>query len=91
MPCPSERPAGSVELRLVRIPTAPAGPGPLRCLNCGETLQFHQPESDLPDRMLGTCDECHQWHLIDFVPGKPEAVVAPLPAGDQVRERAGSG
>ena len=61
------------------------------CLNCGEPLQFHQPDPELPDRMLGTCDGCHRWLLIVFVPGQPEAVVAPLPDGDQVRERAGSG
>jgi hypothetical protein len=27
------------------------------------SLSFHQPDPDLPDRLLATCDECKSWFL----------------------------
>ena len=42
-------------------------PGPRRapCLGCGSSLELHQPDGDAPQRLLGTCDRCGGWHLID--------------------------
>ena len=33
------------------------------CPRCECSLTLHQPDSDLPDRLLATCDECKSWHL----------------------------
>jgi hypothetical protein len=33
------------------------------CPDCECSLTLHQPDSDLPDRLLATCDECKAWFL----------------------------
>ena len=35
------------------------------CPQCGEGLTLHQPDEALPDRLLGTCDECKGWFLLN--------------------------
>jgi hypothetical protein len=37
-----------------------------RCLKCRTTLAVHQPDPDAPGRLLGTCESCGSWHLIDL-------------------------
>jgi hypothetical protein len=51
----------------------------LPCPDCGNLLEIHQPESGFPDRMLGTCHQCHRWFVADFVPGHDEGVIVFLP------------
>ena len=45
-----------------------------RCQECESTLRLHQPDTELPDRLLGTCDDCKSWFLIDVARG----IVIPL-------------
>ena len=33
------------------------------CEHCGSLLTLHQPDPELPDRLLATCDECKSWYL----------------------------
>lgn len=33
------------------------------CPHCQSELQFHQPDSELPDRLLAVCEDCHHWYL----------------------------
>ncbi len=35
------------------------------CPRCGCPLTLHQPDPDLADRLLATCDECKSWYLTD--------------------------
>ena len=35
------------------------------CTGCRGDLAIHQPDVRLPDRLLGTCDSCSAWYLID--------------------------
>jgi hypothetical protein len=51
----------------------------LQCLSCRESLTIHQPENGFPDRMLGTCDHCHNWYLWDFHGDLNRAVMVSLP------------
>jgi hypothetical protein len=51
----------------------------LDCLSCGESLTIHQPENGFPDRMLGTCESCHNWYLWDFHADGNHAVMVSLP------------
>lgn len=37
----------------------------LACRKCGSDLTLHQPDSEMPERILGTCDECKAWYLFD--------------------------
>jgi hypothetical protein len=33
------------------------------CQNCKFPLALHQPDPQLPDRLLATCDECKSWYV----------------------------
>jgi hypothetical protein len=36
-----------------------------RCPECASPIVIHQPDTDLPDRLLGTCPRCGTWCLLD--------------------------
>ena len=50
---------------LTVAPLSTHAPMKVPCLRCGVALQLHQPDDDAPQRLLGTCDVCGGWHLID--------------------------
>ena len=33
------------------------------CPRCENSLTMHQPDPQLPDRLLATCDDCKSWFL----------------------------
>ena len=35
------------------------------CPNCGSALSIHQPDEELPNRLLATCNCCKSWFLTD--------------------------
>jgi len=37
----------------------------LVCRKCGSDLTLHQPDTEMPERILGTCDECKTWCPFD--------------------------
>lgn len=39
------------------------------CAHCQEVLDQHQPDSERPERLLGTCSDCGAWYLIDGCAG----------------------
>lgn len=39
--------------------------GPLVCRKCWSDLILHQPDPQMPEQILGTCDECKTWYLFD--------------------------
>ena len=58
------------------LPTEPL------CLACGELLSIHQPDADCPERLLGTCDACGSWHILDC--GRSTTML--LPDADAFRD-----
>jgi hypothetical protein len=32
------------------------------CPRCEAGLTFHQPDDELPERLLATCDDCKAWY-----------------------------
>lgn len=36
-----------------------------RCERCEAPLTLHQPDPDLPDRLLSTCDDCKSWYVFE--------------------------
>ena len=55
------------------------------CQNCHTGLVVHQPDPDLPGRLIGTCDECKAWFLIDAA----EGVIVPLPCEELLGQASG--
>jgi hypothetical protein len=48
------------------------------CPRCEAPLALHQPDPQLPDRLLAVCEECTAWYVSD-----PSGILlAPIPAED---------
>jgi hypothetical protein len=81
------------EDRTIRVPltmrvvsTSPHAVDRGRCLACEGCLDLQQPDAEDPDRLLGICEVCRLWYVIDLVPGTDDAVMLQLPRGDYVRD-----
>jgi len=53
-----------LSLDVKRLTYDPADPGIVQCTSCHDSLIMHQPDENVPDRLLGTCPECRTWFLI---------------------------
>jgi hypothetical protein len=49
------------------------------CLGCGAPLELYQPETDEPQRFIGTCNQCGRWYLLDWNPQSSEGLMLLLP------------
>ncbi len=54
------------------------------CLGCGEQLGLTQPETEEPERLVGTCGGCGRWYLLDWHPGSRKGLMLLLPAHDEL-------
>jgi hypothetical protein len=54
-------------LDLIRLTPDHDNASGIDCPRCRAPLMIHQPDMQLPDRLLGTCDHCHAWFLIGAV------------------------
>ncbi len=77
----SEQETVLISLVISRLSTDHDLVGGAPCLDCGEPLSIHQPDLNAPERLLGTCDACGAWHLIDA----DRAVTVLLPDADGLR------
>jgi hypothetical protein len=50
------------------------------CPRCESGLTLHQPDADVPDRLLATCDECKSWFLANS-DATVLSQVYPIPSG----------
>jgi hypothetical protein len=66
-------------LKILAFPKVGEALVQLHCPDCGSRFDLHQPEAGFPDRMLGTCHDCHRWFVADFVAHHEEGVIVFLP------------
>jgi hypothetical protein len=78
----AQPPMISVPLTVVLLPSHRPVAAAAPCLRCGAALELHQPDGDAPQRLLGTCDACGGWHLIDC----DGSVVVLLPQAAALRD-----
>jgi hypothetical protein len=53
----------------------------IACPDCGGLMELHQPDAEIPDRLLGTCVACRRWVAIEFgAVGGTLMVALPSPA-----------
>jgi uncharacterized protein YbaR (Trm112 family) len=71
----------SLALDLIRLQCETKDFLEVACPACQDNLVVHQPDERQPDRLLGTCESCRAWFLIDAV----AAVMIRLPDGDALR------
>lgn len=69
----------TVTVQLIGFSNGAEGFAALACRNCGVPLDLHQPGVEFPDRLLGTCEECGSWFLVDLTPDGQTGVVVHLP------------
>ena len=74
---------GSFALRVFPSPASPCGTH--RCLHCQGSLVVHQPDPWHPGRLLGICQVCALWCLMDLNADETRWLIVPLPTGDDVR------
>jgi hypothetical protein len=73
-------------LDLLPFPRPREAHAPIACLDCSSPLTLHQPDPELADRLLGTCEGCKHWYLVDLVPGRAGGFLVGLPGREVVRE-----
>ena len=71
----------AIRMRFATVPACLDGLSLISCLSCRKPLDIHQPDPDLPERILATCEACKSWHLVDYDPATDLAVVVLLPDG----------
>ena len=66
-----DHPMATISLALDVFDMRPArdGTSASRCPCCGRHSPRHQPDPDWPDRLVGTCEGCRSWFIIDTVTG----------------------
>jgi hypothetical protein len=72
----------SVTLEVSRLVVEPDDYPSTRCPACEGALSFLQPDARQPYRLLGICDDCDAWFLIDLA----RAEILHLPGGEGPRE-----
>ena len=76
-PPPTQTIAVNLEVRRIVFPQA--GLIPLPCPKCRVDLNIHQPDPDVPGRLLGTCGECGTWCALTLDSDHSEARLIVLP------------
>jgi hypothetical protein len=69
----------AVSLQYEIVSTSPDSLTSLFCLGCRSVLDVHQPDADLPDRMLATCAHCKGWHVVQWATDGKTVLMALLP------------
>jgi hypothetical protein len=76
----------SADMDLLRFPTAVQGPIRARCVNCSLPLSLSQPDMNSPERLLGVCEQCKHWFLIDLIPNQTRGILCRLPDIKLIRQ-----
>jgi hypothetical protein len=76
----------SAELDVLRFPSAVRHRIGAHCLKCSLPLSLFQPDLSSPERLLGICERCKHWFLIDLIPDLTEGVLSRLPDIEVIRQ-----
>jgi hypothetical protein len=57
-----------------------------RCPDCKGALDLHQPDEGNPERLLGVCQRCSGWFLMDQRPGQRSWMMVHLPDAATFRD-----
>jgi hypothetical protein len=69
-------------LQLIRLRLDSEDFSEIDCPDCQGPMMIHQPDEDLPDRLIGTCESCTVWFLI----AASAKLMARLPDEDALRD-----
>ena len=74
------------DLHVLRFPRVAAHPASAQCLSCSLPLSLSQPDLNAPERLLGVCERCGHWFLIDLIPDRTEGLLCRLPDIEVIRQ-----
>ena len=66
-------------LDVIPFGQVPEDPAWLNCTLCREPLALNQPDTDSPEHLVGVCEGCRRWHLIQLEPDGDGAILVVLP------------
>ena len=75
----------SAKLDILRFDLGVELPARARCLNCSDPLSLSQPDPDSPERLIGICEHCKHWFLIDLEPDLSTGTFCRLPDIEVIR------
>jgi hypothetical protein len=75
----------SAHLAILRFPP-PFDQVGSRCLHCSSQLSLHQPDPQSPERLIGVCEDCKHWFLIDVLSDVTGGVMVWLPDLEVIRD-----
>jgi hypothetical protein len=75
-----------LKMVLVRFPASFESSFRACCLHCSSPLVLHQPDAEAPARLLGVCEQCKHWFLIDLLPDLSEGIMVRLPDTEVIRD-----
>jgi hypothetical protein len=73
------------ELEVLRFPAPSEHPVGPQCLNCSLPLALSQPDVNSPERLIGVCERCKGWFLIDLMLDEKEGLLWRLPNSEVIR------
>ena len=74
----------AVTMPVTRVEHCPEAAEWVACLSCQRHLGLVQPMTEEPERLVGTCEGCGRWYLIDWHPGSLQGVMLLLPDHDEL-------
>lgn len=77
----------TLRLAATDVPACPDEHAQACCLHCEEALTLHQPEPEAPRRLLGICEACGNWYLLDWSVGEGDGLMVLLPGPDDLSAR----
>ena len=72
-------------LDVLPFPHPRVAPVGLPCPHCASPLTLHQLDIELADRLIGSCEACKRWYLVDLAADRDVGVLVGLPGDDAVR------
>jgi hypothetical protein len=76
----------SANLDVLHFPKNSANLDKVRCLHCSSALSLHQPDLETPGRLLGVCEPCKRWFLIDVLIDLSGGLMVRLPDMEVIRD-----
>ena len=76
----------SMELVVLHFPMAVDHFRRAHCRNCDLPLFLSQPNLTSPERLLGVCEECGRWFVIDLITDQTEGLLWRVPDTEVIRQ-----
>jgi hypothetical protein len=78
----------NLKLWATSLPLPPGGCEQLRCPACRAILNVHQPEDDVPNRLMAscTCEECALWLALVVTPDRSRVYMVRIPSPPEMWE-----